>query len=98
MVTGPYHSISSLFGVMHKHEILKERVIKSKNLVLEKWGKLVRKSNQPLLCTYLEGKVIPNDENIVLYAPRSKNNGSVICHLGEIHSDEVKLDSRIYII
>ena len=95
MVTGPYHAITSLFGVMDKHEILKERVSQSKNFVLEKWGKLARKSNQPLLCTYLEGKVIPKDENVILYSPRSNNTGSVICHFGEIHSDEIKLDTRI---
>ncbi len=95
MVTGPYHAISSLFGVMDKHDILKERVSQSKNFVLEKWGKLARKSNQPLLCTYLEAKVISKDENVILYTPRSKNNGSVICHFGEIHSDEIKLDTRI---
>ena len=38
---------------------------------------------------------ISKDENVILYTPRSKNNGSVICHFGEIHSDEIKLDTRI---
>jgi len=97
MVTGPYHAISSLFGVMHNHEILRERVIRSKEFVLNNWGKLARESNQPLLCTYLEGKVLPKDDNIILYSPRSKNEGSVICHFGEIHNDEIKLGTRIAI-
>jgi len=97
MVTGPYHAIASLYGVMNHHHILKERVKNSKERVLEKWNKLVRKDNQPLLCTYLEGEVMPIDNNIVLYSPRSELSGSVICHFGEIHSNQVNIDSRINI-
>ena len=97
MVTGPYHAIASLYGVMNHHNTFKERVINSKNCVLEKWHKLVRNDNQPLLCTYIEGHVIPNDDNIVLYSPRSNLSGSVICHFGEIHSNEVNINNRINI-
>ena len=95
MTTGPYHAIASLYGVMKRHHILKERVIKSKQCVLDKWHQIVRKDNQPLLCTYLEGKVTPNDENVVLYSPRSSLSGSVICHFGEIHHDIINIDKRI---
>jgi cytidyltransferase-like protein len=95
MVTGPYHAIASLFGVMRNHDKYKQRVIKSKEITLKKWSHLVRKSNQPLLCTYLEGEVIKNDPNIVLYSPRSDLDGSVICHFGEIHSSEIKINNRI---
>jgi len=95
MTTGPYHAIASLYGVMKNHDQIKKRVINSKNVVLKKWSKLVRKDNQPLLCTYIEGKVVPNDDNIVLYSPRSELNGSVICHFGEMHHDELKIDKRI---
>mgnify|MGYP000853316353 CR=1 FL=1 len=99
MVTGPYHAIASLYGVMKTHAILRERVIKSKEKVLQKWGNLTRDNkNQPLLCTYIEGKVTSLDNNIVLYSPRSELSGSVICHFGEIHSDDVKIDTRIEII
>ncbi len=98
MVTGPYHAIASLYGVMKCHDILKERVVNSKKRVLEKWHKLVRNDNQPLLCTYLEGQVIPNDGNIVLYSPRSELTGSIICHLGEIYSDQVNIENRINIV
>jgi len=99
MVTGPYHAIASLYGVMKNHTILKNRVKKSKKATLEKWSNLTRDNkNQPLLCTYIEGQIAPKDEDIVLYSPRSKLSGSVICHFGEIHMDEVYIDQRIEVV
>jgi cytidyltransferase-like protein len=98
LVTGPYHAIASLFGVMGNHDLYRDRVIKSKEKVLEKWSHLVRSQNQPLLCTYIEGEIVPNDHNIVLYSPRSELTGSVICHFGEIHSEKVNLCNRISVI
>jgi hypothetical protein len=98
MVTGPYHTIASLYGVIEMHDTLKSRVINSKNLVLKKWGHLARDKNQPLLCTYLEGQVVPKDKNIVLYNPRSNSTGSVICHFGELHSEELHIAERINIV
>ena len=95
MTTGPYHAIASLYGVIEIHGRLVKRVINSKNATLRKWSSIVRNDNQPLLCTYLEGEVVPNDDNIVLYSPRSELSGSVICHFGEIFYDEVKIDKRI---
>ena len=95
MVTGPYHAIASLYGVMNNHHIFKQRVIASKQKVIENWKGLVREDNQPLLCTYLEGKIEKRDENVVLYSPRSELIGSVLCHLGEIHEDTIKLTNRI---
>jgi cytidyltransferase-like protein len=98
MVTGPYHAVASLFGVIKKHAELRQRVINSKEKVMKKWSNLTRdEKNQPLLCTYIEGEVNPLDKNIVLYSPRSELSGSVICHFGEIHSNDVKIDSRIEI-
>ena len=97
LVTGPYHAIASLYGVIDKHDIFKQRVINSKKAILKKYKKIVRKENQPLLCTYLEGKVIANDDNIVLYEPRSNLSGSVVCHFGEIHYDEVNYLKRILV-
>jgi len=98
MVTGPYHAIASLYGVIERHSIFKQRVIKSKNYILDKYQDIVRKSNQPLLCTYLDGDVVARDDNVVLYSPRSELSGSVICHFGEIHSDSINIDKRIKII
>ena len=95
MTTGPYHAIASLFGVIEIHDILRKRVVNSKNTILKKYRDIVRVNNQPLLCTYLEGEVIAKDDNIVLYSPRSKLSGSVICHFGEIHHDDVNLHKRI---
>tara|TARA_B100001559_G_scaffold314169_1_gene314187 strand:+ start:5062 stop:6348 length:1287 start_codon:yes stop_codon:yes gene_type:complete len=96
MVTGPYHSIASLYGIIGIHDDLKERVANSKRLVMSEWEDLTRgPSNQPFLCTYLEGEVVPLDERIVLYSPRSELNGSVVCHFGEIHSDRILLNERI---
>ena len=95
MTTGPYHSIASLYGVIDKHIIFKQRVVNSKNTILEKYHDIVRSDNQPLLCTYLEGEVEANDDDIVLYSPRSKLSGSVVCHFGEIHYDKVNITNRI---
>ena len=95
MVTGPYHAIASLYGVIDKHELFKQRVIASKHKVIDEWKSLVRENNQPLLCTYIEGKIRNEDENIVLYSPRSELTGSVICHLGEIHTSTINITNRI---
>jgi cytidyltransferase-like protein len=95
MITGPYHAIASLYGVMENHDMFKQRVKNSKNSILEKYHKIVRNDNQPLLCTYLEGEVVAKDDDIVLYSPRSKLTGSVICHFGEIHYDKINIINRI---
>lgn len=97
MVTGPYHAIASLYGVIENHPQFKQRVINSKNYVLKKYKDIVRESHQPLLCTYLEAKVIARDDNVVLYSPRSSLSGSVICHFGEIHHNEISIDERVTI-
>ncbi len=95
MVTGPYHAIASLYGVIDNHDLYKKRIMKSKNYILTKYKEIVRPSNQPALCTYLEGKLEALDDNIVLYSPRSELSGSVICHFGEIHTSSINLDKRI---
>jgi len=95
MTTGPYHAIASLYGLMHKHGIFRQRVVNSKNIILKKYPDIVRNSNQPLLCTYLEGEVVAEDDDIVLYSPRSELSGSVICHFGEIHHDVLNITNRI---
>ena len=81
--------------MIEKHDIFRQRVVDSKNKVLNKYLNIVRSANQPLLCTYLEGEVVQNDNNIILYSPRSELSGSVICHFGEINSDTVNINNRI---
>ena len=98
MVTGPYHAIASLYGVIENHSLLRQRVINSKNHIINKYKDIVRDSNQPLLCTYLKGSVECCDDNVVLYSPRSHLSGSVICHFGEIHQDSVNIDKRIKVV
>ena len=96
LVTGPYHIMTSLYGVMRSHDVLKKRVQKSKEVVMDSCsGFISSEMNQPLLCTYLEGKVVPNNEDVILYCPRSNLPGSIICHLGEVQRDEVMLMDRI---
>jgi len=98
MVTGAYHVIASLYGVIKHHNTFLQRVKNSKALVLDKWRDIVRDDNQPLLCTYLEGRVVAKDKEVVLYTPRSDLSGSVICHFGEICFEDLKIDKRISII
>lgn len=98
MVTGPYHPIASLYGVMENHNIFRQRVINSKNYILDNYKELVRQGNQPLLCTYLEAEIVPKDENVIMYSPRSELSGSVICHFGEIHHDQINLGNKIEVV
>jgi 2-aminoethylphosphonate-pyruvate transaminase len=96
LVTGPYHALASLHGVLDIHDELKTNVKKSKDFVLTKWHDFIKSNkNQPLLCTHLNGKIVPNDDSVVLYNPRSNLPGSIICHFGEIHSNRIDLENRI---
>lgn len=97
MITGPYHAIASLYGIIEKHKLFKMRLIKSKERILNKYKSFVRDDHQPLLCTYINKKIISVDSNTILYSPRSDLEGSVICHLGEIFSDSINIDKRIKI-
>ena len=98
-VTGPYHAICSLYSVMPKHDLYRNRVQQSKELILNSVPQLIDSmENQPLLCTQVQGKIIKNDKNVVLYQPRSELSGSVICHLGEIDKEAPEILDRITII
>ena len=99
MITGPYHAMLSLYGVISTHNVLKERVRRSKELIMSKFKKYIsRKDNQPLLCTHLNGALVKLDENIVAYHPRNNKPGTILCHLGEVHSDRLLIGDRIDII
>jgi len=97
LVTGPYHALASLSGIIHNHSLFLERVKKSKELIINHFPDTSNTQNQPLLCTYIKGEVLANDSDVVLYSPRSKKKGSIVCHLGEIHKDEPSLLKRITI-
>ena len=41
--------------------------------------------NQPYLCTLLNKKVFKKNKKVILYKSRGDIDGSIICHLGEVH-------------
>lgn len=87
LMTGPYHTIQSLYSVMKNYNDLKYAVIENKKFFLKKYKDLSPYpiENQPNLCTYITKKFFPKNNKVILYQPRSKLNGSIICHLGEVH-------------
>jgi cytidyltransferase-like protein len=99
MVTGPYHAVASLYGVMKKHDELVRRVKNSKYQVLTDWGKYIdtERIHQPLLCTYLHAKLNAIDDQTVMYTPRSDLPGSIVCHFGEVHHDNVQITHKLKI-
>lgn len=86
-MTGPYHSICSLYKIMKNYDDFKYSVIINKKKFLEKFSNLIvyPRINQPYLCTYTTKKIYTKNHRVVLYKSRAKINGSVICHLGEVH-------------
>lgn len=86
-MTGPYHAICSLFETLKSHEKCKYSVIKNKKKFLNKFENFITvpNENQPLICTHTTCGIISKSDKAVLYKPRNLNNGSIVCHLGEIH-------------
>ena len=86
-MTGPYHAMQSLELVLENYKSYKKSVITNKKLALKKFEKFLIYpiKNQPLLCTYLNCKIKATSPKVILYKPRIKLYGSVICHLGEVH-------------
>lgn len=86
-MTGPYHAIQSLEMILKNYKYFKRSVEINKKLTLKKFKDYISlpKKNQPLLCTYLNCKVKGTNNKVVLYKPRVKLPGSIICHLGEAH-------------
>ena len=86
-VTGPYHTIYSLDKVLEKHEIYKYAVKVNKEKALIKWKNYLSKKtkNQPLLCTHVKKKILVKNKKVIMYQPRVKIDGNIICHLGEVH-------------
>ena len=87
-MTGPYHAICSLDGILTDHQNFKSAVEVCKEQFLKRFETNVYfpKNMQPLLCTRVRGTIISSDPKAILYSPRSLElNESVVCHLGEVH-------------
>ena len=86
-LTGPYHTIGSLYYVLKNHSIIKKTVIKNKLKFIKdnKEFLIYSKKNQPNLCTYLKINIKKNNKNVILYTSRKKTKGSVVSHLGETY-------------
>ena len=86
-MTGPYHIIGSLYYVLKKYDQFKHSVKVNKKKFLNKFGNLSPYpiKNQPLICTHITKKIFKKNSNTILYKPRSKLKGSIVCHLGEVH-------------
>tara|TARA_B100000767_G_scaffold113999_1_gene108811 strand:- start:19 stop:1011 length:993 start_codon:yes stop_codon:yes gene_type:complete len=86
-MTGPYHTIISLYNVLPNYNDFKYSVIANKKKILKLMGDqmIYPKNNQPLLCTYIKKKLVSKNKKIIFYKTRANLPGSVICHLGEVH-------------
>ena len=86
-MTGPYHSICSLFKILKNYNDFKYSVLENKKRFLRKFKEVIvyPRINQPNLCTYSSKKIYSDKKNVILYQSRAKIIGSVVCHLGEVH-------------
>jgi len=86
-VTGPYHAILSLADVLPRLNEIRQSVLVNKQRCLEimKDYLCVPESWQPQLCTRVTRTVHARTAKSILYASRLKQEGSIICHLGEAH-------------
>ena len=92
-MTGPYHAIASLAGILEEHEAFREAVVvnKARYLKMMEAYLILPPAHQPLLCTKVSCEVFSSDPKAVLYKPRTADPGSVVCHLGEVH---LKYDAK----
>ena len=91
-VTGPYSTICSLYFIMKNFEKVKKAVIVNKKRFIHimKDSLIYPTKHQPKLCTFVNKKIKKN-KNVILYLPRSKTDGSIVSHLGEIYlADKAK--------
>jgi 2-aminoethylphosphonate-pyruvate transaminase len=86
-MTGPYHSICSLYDVLKSYNDFKYAVVANKKYFLKKMQKYLAYeiNQQPNLCTLVNKKIIKKDNRTILYQSRADISGSVVCHLGEVH-------------
>ena len=73
--------------VLKKYQDFKYSVKINKNYCLKKMGNnlVYPIKNQPYLCTLLNKKVIKKSKKVILYQSRGDIDGSIVCHLGEVH-------------
>ena len=86
-MTGPYHAICSLDGVLKDYKNFSYAVRLNKIKFTERFKNYLYypKENQPKLCTLINKKIKSLNKNVVLYQSRANIDGSVVCHLGEVH-------------
>ena len=86
-MTGPYHAICSLDGVLRDYNNFSFSVKLNKKIFIRRMKEylLYPNKNQPNLCTLVNKKIDSLNKNVVLYESRADIDGSVVCHLGEVH-------------
>lgn len=86
-MTGPYHAICSLDGILKDYKNFSYSVKLNKKIFIKKMRDFLiyPNKNQPNLCTLVNKKVSSLDKDVVLYQSRANIKGSVVCHLGEVH-------------
>ena len=86
-MTGPYHTIYSLYNVLKKHSEFRASVQINKKIFLKKMENQLTmpNKNQPLLCTHVKSVIRAKNKKVILYEPRNDIGGSVVCHIGEVH-------------
>ncbi len=96
-VTGPYHTILSLYGVFQKYEKYLHRLKKWHECFINVFNNhLIHDiENQPKLCTLLNTEISYLKLNPVPYIPRINITGSVICHIGQIHNPEKLISEKL---
>ena len=95
-VTGPYHTICSLYQILPKLVTFRRQVQLSKKRFMEKYKKYltVEDSFQPLLCTHINKKLYKSDffKNSILYSPRScSKKGTIVCHLDSAYHQDLDI-------
>ena len=86
-LTGPYHTVGSLYYVLKNHNKFKNAVKKNKlKFLKDNSGSLIYSlKNQPLLCTFSKITYQNKKKNVIIYKSRKKIEGSVVSHLGETY-------------
>ncbi len=86
-MTGPYHSICSLYNVLKNFNDFKYAIKINKKFFLKKMKKYLvyKNKHQPQLCTLINKKIDSKNKKVILYQSRADIAGSVVCHLGEVH-------------
>jgi 2-aminoethylphosphonate-pyruvate transaminase len=85
-VTGPYSQMQYISGVIEVHNSLVDIVRKSKHEFMDKFREFLvtPAHDEPWIATRISREIGTTGSNVVLYEPREKLGGSVICHFGQI--------------